>query len=102
MLPLSLISKFLAFRPPHSLSGVLPSNMLLSEILLIACSHYLNEQLGSESINVIPVLFLLVFKQHELYLHPMTSWANALQSALGFHGMGKYLKVQKKLLCFWL
>lgn len=33
VLPLSIISKFLAFRPPCSLSGVLPSNMLLSEIL---------------------------------------------------------------------
>lgn len=64
--PLSLISQFLAFRSLHSLSGVLPSNMLLSEILLIACSHYLNEQLQSESVSVIPVLFLLVFEQHEL------------------------------------
>lgn len=76
--------------------------MLLSEILLIACSHYLNEQLGRESINVILVLFLLVFEQHELYLHPVTSWANALQHALGFRGMRKYSKVWKKLLCFWL
>lgn len=33
VLPLSIISKFLAFRPLCSLSGVLPSNTLLSEIL---------------------------------------------------------------------
>jgi len=47
--------------------------MLLSEILLIACSHYHNEQLQSESISVIPVLFLLVFEQHVLYLCAVTS-----------------------------
>lgn len=71
-------------NPPHFLlscllSGALPSNMFLSEIILIACSHYLNEQLESESINVIPALFLLVFEQRELCLCSVLSWAGFQQ-----------------------
>lgn len=68
--------------------------MFLSEILLIACSHYLNEQLESKSISVILVLFLLVFKQHQLCLWSVPSCAG-FPHALGFYGGERLSKAQE-------
>lgn len=70
--------------------------MLLSEILLIACSYYLNEQRESESTNVISVFCLLVFEQHELY---PCSVAVACPS---FSKEGEIFKGAPKLPSFWL
>lgn len=70
----------------HSLR-LFPSSMLLSEMLLIACSHYLNEQWGSESVNGISMFFLLVLEQHELYPCSVTA------ACPSFPKMGEYSKM---------
>lgn len=89
VLSLPLIAPFLAFGSP-----LLPSNMFLSEILLITCSRYLNEQLESKSINVFLVLFLLVVKQHELCLCTMMSCTVFLHT-LGLYRGEKHSKAQE-------